>query len=272
MATYKGVPFIWHTTKAGSGETVTGVKLSLAWESQEGGNFKGVIGGLVGGGLMYSDVEEEVDRVGTLEGLVINGVMGGSDAPVKGATISGGLCLNEGDVKGVAASGVVNWSKGNVYGIAFAGIFNCVKKSVTGISFGGLYNRVMESVDGFSFSLGVNDIRGCLTGDFSFGGIANYIQGKARGMLVSLGGNRVDGTFEGLSLGGVSNHAYCNGEGVVQIGLVNHITEYVDNGYPVIQIGLYNHIGNREVPILNVMGLKQFFKRKEKQTNCSRME
>ena len=251
MAKSKGIPFIYYTTEAGSNETVTGFKFSILNEFQFGGNYKGVMIAGVGGGLCNgSSGNGEKDRekkASTLEGLLISGFVGGSDGPVKGAIISGMLAYNRSTVKGVSAGGIVNLSKDKIDGVAF----------------GGLCNRVEGKFNGKALSLGINSIKENLNG-VAFGGIANYIEKSAKGMILSWGVNYVKEAFAGFAYGLVGNRAHHNEGNVFQMGFANHVTEYHNDGF-VIQIGLYNHVGNREVPLINVVGLKSLFKRKEKQ-------
>ena len=149
-------------------------------------------------------------------------------AEMKGASIGGLASIISGDFKGFQF-GTFDAQAENSDGVNISGVAAVVERELKGLSIGGVASYVGSNCHGVSI-----------------GGLSSYVKSELTGASISPG----------------VNMANSNGKFAFQMGLVNSIREY-NNGL-VIQIGLYNRAGNRTIPLINIRGLRNLFKRKPK--------
>lgn len=143
---------------------------------------------------------------------------------------------NSEQVKGIRTSLIGETHSGNYKGILAAGL-------------GAGTDSGKDSIDSDSDLEGV-----CAGGAFSI------IDGDLRGAVLAGATSVVHGELNGFSYGTLVNYAKGNGKLAVQIGAVNHIRDYFRDG-TVIQLGLYNRAGEQIIPLVNIRGLKNLFRK-----------
>ncbi len=149
-------------------------------------------------------------------------------AEMKGASIGGLASIISGDIKGFQF-GTFDAQAENSNGVNISGIAAVVQRELKGVNVGGIASYVGSNCHGVSI-----------------GGLNSYVKEELTGASISPGVNMADS----------------NGKFAFQLGLVNSINDY--NSGIVIQIGLYNRAGNRTIPLINIRGLGNLFKRKPK--------
>ncbi|MFC1750370.1 hypothetical protein ACFL2V_16340 [Pseudomonadota bacterium] len=155
----------------------------------------------------------------SLEGLVISGGLIAAEGRVRGVRITGGWeDTDPGNASGLSLTGLVNTCRGNTSGVRVAGGVGHTGENMYGVSVSGLVQYIGEDVKGISLS-----------------GAITHIKEK----------------LSGLAFGTLYTHAGENGRFAVQIGLINHITDYNPEG-TVLQIGLYSRAGDRASPLINI--------------------
>lgn len=121
--------------------------------------------------------------------------------------------------------------------------FAVIAGNLKGANIGGLFGYTEGDVEGLNA-----------------GGLVSLVDGNVEGVCVGGVGSKIKGRLNGSSYGTISNRADSNGRLAVQVGTTNKITNYNTNG-TTIQIGVYNRSGNQTMPILNIRGWKNLFKK-----------
>lgn len=99
--------------------------------------------------------------------------------------------------------------------------------------------------------------QGNLSGIY-LGGLATNVSGCLDGVSAGLI-NIVEQDLNGVSVG-LINHTKGNRRLAVQIGLYNRVEENWAGG-AVLQIGIYNRIGEQTIPLVNIRGLVDLYRR-----------
>jgi len=156
----------------------------------------------------------------------------------KGGSNAGGIRASifweeheDSNYKGALIGGLyAGVTRGDLAGTAIGGLGSTVEGNQKGIAIGGLVTHVGGNFEGIAI-----------------GGLVNYVGGK----------------LEGLAASSIGNEAVINGKLAVQIGTCNKIRGYNEEG-TTIQLGLYNRSGAQTIPLVNIRGIKNLFKRNKK--------
>lgn len=170
-------------------------------------------------------------RVGSVQGLDLNGIAALTSGDVKGVQLTGVYSQVGGDMKGIQWTGAVNYVRGDVGGLQIAYLGDVDRGAMTGLQFGGLFNLVGGSLYGAQAAGIVNIV----DGDASFiqwSGIAGSVGGDFEGFQASGGYNFVGGTMAGVQLAVVN---FATGAAGVQAGGANFAT--TARG---LQLGVFN--------------------------------
>jgi len=116
-----------------------------------------------------------------------------------------------------------------------------------------------EVARGIRISLLAEDHKGDYQGAICSGGLTT-IDGNLRG--VAIGAINVITESQSGTMIGAVNYSHTNYNLLLQIGLVNKVSEFDPKG-AAIQIGLYNRIGEQTIPLVNVRGLVDWCRRKK---------
>jgi hypothetical protein len=170
-------------------------------------------------------------RVGSVQGLGINGVVSLLERDLRGIQLTGVYSQVGGDSRGLRVTGAANYTKGSSKGIQLGGLVNVNAGAVRGFELGGLFNLVGETMSGVQVTSLVNMVDKEAKG-FQISGFANAVGGAFDGWQLAPGFNYAGGGLVGLQLGGVNAAPRMEG---TQIGIANFAARSTG-----LQVGAFN--------------------------------